>query len=222
MAYEYGYNSDGARVWKRDVLNGQEYRYVCRIGCGGVPMRVYNRPTSGGSWASVEDYLPVGNALEYNWNGSRGMKVRRISRIGGRALPTALELPSDVSVVGVQYEACSDGDRTTSRDITYILMTTAPIADLRRLYKRKWSGIDLLWVVDDPTKFSFTAFRAGMQYRSDAFLFSLSAFRGSDSLERRVLGFSEKEYRSKTFILLLLPEPPTDGGFIVVPLLLKP
>jgi hypothetical protein len=22
VAYEYGYNSDGARVWKRDVLNG--------------------------------------------------------------------------------------------------------------------------------------------------------------------------------------------------------
>ena len=68
VAYEYGYNSDGARVWKRDVLNEQEYRYVCRIGCGGVPMRVYNRPTSGGSWASVEDYLPAGNALGYNQN----------------------------------------------------------------------------------------------------------------------------------------------------------
>jgi hypothetical protein len=68
VAYEYGYSSDGARVWKRDVLNGQEYRYVCRIGCGGVPMRVYNRPMSGGSWASVEDYLPAGNALGYNEN----------------------------------------------------------------------------------------------------------------------------------------------------------
>jgi len=68
LAYEYGYNSDGARVWKRDVLNEQEYRYVCRIGCGGVPMRVYNRPKSGGSWASVEDYLPAGNALGYNQN----------------------------------------------------------------------------------------------------------------------------------------------------------
>jgi hypothetical protein len=51
VAYEYGYNSDGALVWQRDVLNGQEYRYVCRIGCGGVPMRVYNRPMNGGSWA---------------------------------------------------------------------------------------------------------------------------------------------------------------------------
>ena len=68
MAYEYGYNSDGVRVWKRDVLNGQEYRYVCRIGCGGVPMRLYNRVMSGGSWTSVEDYLPAGNALGYNEN----------------------------------------------------------------------------------------------------------------------------------------------------------
>jgi hypothetical protein len=68
VAYEYGYNSDGVRVWKRDVLAGQEYRYVCRIGCGGVPMRVYNRAMGSGSWASVEDYLPAGNALGYNGN----------------------------------------------------------------------------------------------------------------------------------------------------------
>jgi hypothetical protein len=31
-------------------------------------MRVYNRAMSGGSWASVEDYLPAGNALGYNQN----------------------------------------------------------------------------------------------------------------------------------------------------------
>ena len=65
LAYEYGYNSDGARVWQRDVLNGQEYRYVCRIGCGGVPMRVYNRARNGGSWTSVEDYLDTDGALGY-------------------------------------------------------------------------------------------------------------------------------------------------------------
>ena len=52
-AYEYGYNGDGIRVWKRDWLNQQEYRYVCRIGCGGVPMRVYNREIGNASWASV-------------------------------------------------------------------------------------------------------------------------------------------------------------------------
>jgi hypothetical protein len=33
-----------------------------------VPMRVYNRPTSGGSWESVEDYLPAGTALGYDLN----------------------------------------------------------------------------------------------------------------------------------------------------------
>jgi hypothetical protein len=150
------------------------------------------------------------------------MKRIRISRIGGRKLPTALELPSDVSVVGVQCQACRDGTGAKSRDITYILMTAALLAELRRLYKRKWSGVDIRWAADDPSMFSFTAFRQGGQYRSDAVLFSLSAFRGLDSLERRILGFSEKEYRSKTFIYLLMPEPPTDGGFITVPLLLKP
>jgi len=65
LAYAYGYNSDGVRVWKQDVLAGQEYRYVCRIGCGGVPMRVYNRAMGGSSWASVEDYLDIGRALFY-------------------------------------------------------------------------------------------------------------------------------------------------------------
>ncbi|GIV06815.1 MAG: hypothetical protein KatS3mg017_0017 [Fimbriimonadales bacterium] len=68
LAYVYGYNSDGARVWKQDVVSQQEYRYVCRIGCGGIPMRVYNRAMGGSSWASVEDYLPAGNALGYNQN----------------------------------------------------------------------------------------------------------------------------------------------------------
>jgi hypothetical protein len=57
VAYEYGYNSDGARVWKRDMLNEQEYRYVCRIGWGGVPMRVYNRPMNGGRWNTLEEYM---------------------------------------------------------------------------------------------------------------------------------------------------------------------
>jgi hypothetical protein len=66
--HEYGYNSDGVRVWKRDGLNGQEYRHVCRTGCGDVPMRVYNRAMGGSGWVSVEDYLPAGNALGYDQN----------------------------------------------------------------------------------------------------------------------------------------------------------
>ena len=67
VAYEYGYNSDGARVWKRDVLNEQEYRYVCRIGCGGVPMRVYNRAMSGGRWNTLEEYM---DAPTVRWYGT--------------------------------------------------------------------------------------------------------------------------------------------------------
>ncbi len=65
VAYAYGYNSDGVRVWKQDVVSQQEYRYVCRIGCGGIPMRVYSRAMGNNSWASVADYLPAGNALGY-------------------------------------------------------------------------------------------------------------------------------------------------------------
>jgi len=68
VAYVYGYNGDGIRVWKQDMLAQQEYRYVCRIGCGGIPMRVYNRAMGGTSWVSAEDSLPAGNALGYNQN----------------------------------------------------------------------------------------------------------------------------------------------------------
>jgi len=63
VAYEYGYNSDGARVWKRDVLAGQEYRYVCRIGCGGVPMRVYGKSFSSSRFILVDTILFVRNVI---------------------------------------------------------------------------------------------------------------------------------------------------------------
>jgi len=48
------------------MLNQQEYRYVCRIGCGGVPMRVYSRAMGEQSWTSVEDYLEAGRLLAYD------------------------------------------------------------------------------------------------------------------------------------------------------------
>ncbi len=73
VAYEYGYNSDGVRVWKRDVFNQREYRYVCRIGCGDVPMRVYNRAIGSERWASVEDYLETPPIVGYsNYGGTFG------------------------------------------------------------------------------------------------------------------------------------------------------
>jgi hypothetical protein len=83
VAYEYGYNSDGARVWKRDVLNGQEYRYVCRIGCGGVPMRVYNRPMSGGDWNTLEEYL---DAPTVRWYGAGANSYSDYSLLAGHWL----------------------------------------------------------------------------------------------------------------------------------------
>lgn len=101
LAYEYGYNSDGARVWKRDVLNGQEYRYVCRIGCGGVPMRVYSRATSGGSWASVEDYLPAGSALGYNQNWQYRYSGGKLLMMGATGEPSGY-YPMDSNGLAVQ------------------------------------------------------------------------------------------------------------------------
>ena len=83
VAYEYGYNSDGARVWKRDVLNGQEYRYVCRIGCGGVPMRLYNRPMSGGSWNTLEEYVETPTV---RWGGTAAGSFSDYPLMAGRWL----------------------------------------------------------------------------------------------------------------------------------------
>jgi len=50
------------------ALVQQEYRSLCWIGGGGVPMRVYGRAMGSGSWSSIEDYLPAGHALGYNQN----------------------------------------------------------------------------------------------------------------------------------------------------------
>jgi hypothetical protein len=103
VAYEYGYNSDGVRVWKRDVLNQQEYRYVCRIGCGGVPMRVYNRAMGGSSWVSVEDYLPAGNALGYNENWRYRYSGGELLMMGATGEPSGY-YPMDSKGLAVQSE----------------------------------------------------------------------------------------------------------------------
>jgi hypothetical protein len=95
VAYEYGYNSDGARVWKRDVLNGQEYRYVCRIGCGGMPMRVYNRPMSGGDWNTLEEYL---DAPTVRWYGAGANSYSDYSLLVGHWLSGCVPPPSGMMV----------------------------------------------------------------------------------------------------------------------------
>jgi hypothetical protein len=98
VAYEYGYNSDGARVWKRDVLNEQEYRYLCRIGCGGVPMRVYNRAMSGGRWNTLEEYM---DAPTVRWYGTSAESFSDYPLLAGHWLSecaSPLKLGSGVSV----------------------------------------------------------------------------------------------------------------------------
>ena len=74
-AYEYGYNSDGVRVWKRDLLNQQEYRYVCSTSCTGV-LRTYKRrwdepyllvETYAGSLSSVLYCREDGLFVELRW-----------------------------------------------------------------------------------------------------------------------------------------------------------
>ncbi|MEM2592702.1 MAG: hypothetical protein QXI60_08965, partial [Thermofilaceae archaeon] len=103
VAYEYGYTGNGVRVWKRDYLNQQEYRYLCRIGCGGVPMRVYNRAVGGASWASVEDYLPAGNALGYGWNWRFSYSGGELLMMGATGEPSGY-YPTDSNGVWVQSE----------------------------------------------------------------------------------------------------------------------
>ena len=102
-AYEYEYSADGVRVWKQDWLNGQEYRYVCRIGCDGVPMRVYNRAIGGASWASVEDYLPAGNALGYDNNWRYIYSGVELLMMGASGEPSGY-YPMDGNGVWVQSE----------------------------------------------------------------------------------------------------------------------
>ncbi|GIV06481.1 MAG: hypothetical protein KatS3mg016_2056 [Fimbriimonadales bacterium] len=99
----YGYNSDGVRVWKQDVLSQQEYRYVCRIGCGGIPMRVYNQAMGGTSWASVEDYLPAGNALGYNQNWQYRHTGGELLMMGATGEPSGY-YPMDSNGLTVQSE----------------------------------------------------------------------------------------------------------------------
>jgi len=70
VAYEYGYNSDGARMWKRDrrdMQNEQEYRYVCGIGCGWLPLVIYRDYDGADEWAIWERYEWTTDLLRGFW-----------------------------------------------------------------------------------------------------------------------------------------------------------
>jgi len=77
VAYVYGYNGDGIRVWRQDMLAQQEYRYVCRIGCGGVPMRVYSRAMGTTNWNTQDAYLDAPTVRWYGAGSESGQDYAR-------------------------------------------------------------------------------------------------------------------------------------------------
>ncbi len=148
--------------------------------------------------------------------------TQRVSRIGAIPLGTTLELPADALLVGLDTLSCDDASE--ERDVTYILMTTMSIVDLKGLYRRDWFDVEVLWLVDKPDTLSFTVFRKdGKLSRKERFLFSLTAFSGLPSpLIGEALGLTQEQYRQKTFIFLTVKEPQELNGFVYLPVLFKP
>ncbi len=85
VAYEYGYNSDGGKVWTREHITGQhtlEFRFItCGTGCAGSPLSLYLRERVGGSilaWNRAEEYVNTPTVLVYDfvlYTGSSGDMV---------------------------------------------------------------------------------------------------------------------------------------------------
>ncbi len=74
MAYEFGYNSDGGKVWTREHITGQhtlEFRFItCGTGCAGSPLSLYLRERVGGSvlaWNRAEEYVNTPTVLVYDF-----------------------------------------------------------------------------------------------------------------------------------------------------------
>jgi hypothetical protein len=66
-------------------------------------MRVYSRAMGGGSWASVEDYLPAGNALGYNQNWQYRHTGGELLMMGATGEPSGY-YPTDSNGLAVQSE----------------------------------------------------------------------------------------------------------------------
>ena len=71
VAYEYGYNSDGARVWKREFLPTLliEYRWICGTACKGLSMSLYKQEAAADyttGWFRSESYLITPTSVLYN------------------------------------------------------------------------------------------------------------------------------------------------------------
>ena len=66
-------------------------------------MRVYNREVGGASWTSVEDYLPAGNALGYDYNWRFAYSGGELLMMSASGEPSGY-YPMDSSGVMVQSE----------------------------------------------------------------------------------------------------------------------
>ncbi len=111
VAYVYGYNGDGIRVWKQDMLAQQEYRYVCRIGCGGVPMRVYSRAMGTTNWNTMEEYL---DAPTVRWYGAGAESGQDYAWLAGHWLSGLVPPPSGTMVYEDAFGLRVGGDLGTA------------------------------------------------------------------------------------------------------------
>ncbi|GIV06825.1 MAG: hypothetical protein KatS3mg017_0027 [Fimbriimonadales bacterium] len=102
LVYEARYNGDGFRVWDREwrweVMNPpltMEYKYVCQVGCGRMPLRVYRN--EGGFWVSYEWYVRLWRSVWYD--GYEGIETPLTWRnldypiMGGRLLWAEVPYP---------------------------------------------------------------------------------------------------------------------------------
>ena len=143
------------------------------------------------------------------------LSTKRISHIGAIPLGTSIEVPVDAQLVGMNILPCDT--ETAHRDVSYILISDTPVEMLREHYRNNPPNVNIQWMEDKPEQFTFVAFRQGMNRPRQAFLFSLSVFRGLSRVEGQALGLSEKEYRQKTFIFLIVNEPEATAGLIYLP-----
>ncbi|GIV06723.1 MAG: hypothetical protein KatS3mg016_2298 [Fimbriimonadales bacterium] len=76
-------------------MNQPEYRYLCRIGCVGIPMRVYSRAMGGTSWNTLEAYL---DAPTVRWYGAGSESGQDYAWLAGHWLSGLVPPPSGTMV----------------------------------------------------------------------------------------------------------------------------
>ncbi len=145
VAYEYGYNSDGGKVWTREYFMNQlilEFRFItCGTGCAGTPLSLYMR-THGGemggsasAWSRAEEYVNTPTVLMYDfvlypgssgdivhYDGNMIMPQYRDSSgilVGGYALPNCA-LKRDREAGCVPYGTGCPSVSTSVSDLPYL------------------------------------------------------------------------------------------------------